>query len=93
MQTSTITLVKDKYKVANWKAYNASLYKHRDITLWIDTSVFGQWRDVDLSKKVVGKKQYPDGVILAYLTSGMQHHFALRQNNCMFYVYRAAHQW
>ena len=79
MQTSAITPAKDKYKVVIWKAYNASLCRRGDIALWIDTSVLREWRDINLSKKVVGEKQYPDSVILTCLTLCMQHHFALRQ--------------
>ena len=79
MQTSAITPAKGKYKVVNWKAYNASLCRRGDITLWIDSSVLREWRDIDLSRKVVGEKQYPDSVILTCLTLCMQHHFALRQ--------------
>lgn len=81
MQTSTITPAKDKYKIVNWKAYNASLCRRGDISLWIDESVLREWRDIDLSKKVVGEKHYPDRVILACLVLSMQYHLPLRQTS------------
>lgn len=79
MQTSSITPVKDKYKLKNWKAYNASLCQRGSLTLWIEDSVIRSWRDIDSSKKVVGQQTYPPNVILCCLLLKMQYHQPLRQ--------------
>lgn len=79
MQAPAITPVKDKYKLRNWKEYNSNLCKRGDVTLWIESSVLGEWRDIDLKKKVVGERQYPDSVILTCLVLSMQYHLPLRQ--------------
>ncbi|KZK81488.1 hypothetical protein PsW64_02572 [Pseudovibrio sp. W64] len=34
---------KDKYKVTNWAAYNDSLRRRGDITIWIDDCVAMNW--------------------------------------------------
>lgn len=79
MQTSLITPVKDKYKLSNWKAYNASLCQRGSLTLYIHESVLRSWRDIDISKKVVGEQTYSESIILCCLLIKMQYHQPLRQ--------------
>jgi Transposase DDE domain len=79
MQTSLITPAKDKYKLSNWKAYNSSLCKRGGLTLYIHESVILSWREIDISKKVVGEQTYPESIILCCLLIKMQYHQPLRQ--------------
>lgn len=79
MQTSQITPAKDSYKLRNWKAYNANLCQRGSLTLWIEDSVLRSWREIDISKQVVGEQLYPSSVILCCLVLKMQYRQALRQ--------------
>jgi transposase len=79
MQTSLITPVKDTYKLRNWKAYNSSLCQRGNLTLYIDKSVLRVWREIDITKKVVGEQTYPESIILCCLLLKMQYHQPLRQ--------------
>jgi transposase len=79
MQTSLITPVKYTYKLSNWKAYNASLCNRGSLTLYLEESVIRIWRDIDVSKKVVGEQTYPASIILCCLLLKMQYHQPLRQ--------------
>jgi hypothetical protein len=49
MSTSLPKADKPKYKVRNWKEYNASLCKRGDITTFIDPEILKEWEY--LSKK------------------------------------------
>ncbi len=62
------TQAKDRYKLINWKEYNAGLCKRGSLTLWIAEPVLEVWEQIDASKKVVGEKLYPDSIILCCLT-------------------------
>lgn len=73
------TPAKDKYKVQNWKAYNQSLCQRGRLRLWLEDSVWRQWRDIDVSKKVVGESLYADCVIQCCLVLGYVYSQPLRQ--------------
>lgn len=79
MQLQPTSPGKDKYKVQNWRQYNASLCQRGSLSLWIEDSVLRAWREVDVNQKVVGEKTYPDSVILCCLVLGIQYHQKLRQ--------------
>lgn len=79
MGIQRIPPIKNTQKIRNWKEYNKSLRKRGSLTLWITDSVLSDWRSIDLSKKVVGEKQYPDSVILCCLILSIQYHQKLRQ--------------
>jgi hypothetical protein len=79
MQTSLITPVKDTYKLNNWKVYNSNLCQRGSLLLYIDESVLRSWREIDISKKVVGEQTYPESIILCCLLIKMQYHQPLRQ--------------
>lgn len=79
MLPSTTTPGKDRYKVTNWKAYNKSLVSRGSLTLWLEDSVLRAWRDIDISKKVVGECLYADCVIQCSLLLGYVYHQPLRQ--------------
>lgn len=71
--------IKDTYKVKNWGTYNKSLCQRGSLTLWIEDSVMRAWRDIDLTKKVVGECVYPDSVIQCCLILGYNYGQKLRQ--------------
>jgi len=71
--------VKDSYKVKNWKAYNESLCKRGSLSLWIEDSLLRTWREVDVSRKVVGECLYADCIIECCLLLGKIYHQRLRQ--------------
>lgn len=79
MASQTLSPVKDKYKVKNWKAYNENLRKRGSITLWLDEDVLQIWGSIDFSQKTVGYQTYPDCIILCCLLISMQYGLALRQ--------------
>lgn len=79
MLPSTTTPVKDKFKISNWKAYNASLCKRGSLTLWIEDSVLREWKEIQVAKKVVGEKKYGDSIIQCCLLLGKVYHQPLRQ--------------
>ena len=79
MLPSTTTPVKDKYEVKNWKAYNKSLVNRGSLSIWLEDSVLRQWRDIDISKKVVGECLYGDSVVQCCLLLGCVYHQPLRQ--------------
>jgi len=49
MNESSTKTEKPKYKVRNWKEYNASLCKRGSLELFIDPEILKQW--AELSKK------------------------------------------
>ena len=79
MEKSVKSPRKATYKILNWKNYNASLQKRGRITVWIDAAALRQWKELDVRKKVVGEKTYPDFVIYLCLTLGAVYHQKLRQ--------------
>ena len=79
MSPSATTPAKDKYKIKNWKAYNRSLVQRGRISIWLEDSVLRAWRDIDVTKKVVGEQLYGDAVIQCCLLLGIVYHQPLRQ--------------
>ena len=79
MQPFPIAPAKDKYKVKNWKEYNASLCRRGQVTIWLENGVLREWRDIDACRRVVGEKTYPNAVILCCLTLGLVYGQKLRQ--------------
>lgn len=73
------TPAKYKYKVRNWKAYNQSLCQRGSLTLWLEDSVWREWRQIDVRKKVVGEPLYADCVIQCCLVLGYVYQQPLRQ--------------
>jgi len=71
--------VKKKYKVINWREYNAALVSRGDIHLWINQDAIAEW----LSKERSGKRgkplKYSETAIRTALTLGQVFRLTLRQ--------------
>lgn len=65
---------KKKYKVKNWKTYNASLKERGSLTLWISEDVADRWYGK-------GHDTYSDRAIEAMLTFHTLHHLPLRSTS------------
>lgn len=65
---------KRRYRVTNWREYNAALVARGSVTLWIDEAVISEWH------KVSGKGAvYSDGAILCALSLWVVYGLTLRQ--------------
>ena len=75
---------KDIYKPTDWKAYNDSLCLRGSLTLWLEDSVYREWRDLSTRGISVGEKHYPDIVILTCLT--LKQVYGLKFRQCTGFV-------
>jgi len=69
---------KTKYRVRNWAAYEESLRRRGDITLWFDEGAIDGWNAAP-SGRPGGQRQYSDLAIVTALTLRVVFHLALRQ--------------
>jgi len=69
---------KTKYKVRNWPAYDESLRKRGDITVWFDEAAVDAWKPRP-SCRPGGQQEYSDLAIVTALTLRLVFHLALRQ--------------
>lgn len=76
-----MSISKDKYKIKNWKAYNAALRTRGSVMLWLSEGFYRKWREIDATKKVVGEQLYPDVIIELCLTIGKVYDLPLRQTS------------
>ncbi|GHV49654.1 hypothetical protein FACS1894181_09120 [Bacteroidia bacterium] len=63
MDSQSITRSKDKYKIRNWKDYNAGLCKRGSLSLWLDKPVLWKWKRLINKRKEAGEVTYPAEVI------------------------------
>jgi hypothetical protein len=63
MSTPLSKANKPKYKVRNWKEYNASLCKRGSLTLFFDPETLKEWED--LSKKKEWLANAPIQIVLS----------------------------
>jgi len=76
---SKVTLkYKTKYRVRNWAAYEESLRRRGDITIWFDDDAVGSWNALP-SGRPGGQQEYSDLAILTSLTLRSLFHLGLRQ--------------
>ena len=71
-------LSKDKYKVTNWPAYNEGLKQRGSLTLWIDTDIASDWKQVAENKRG-GQKVYSALAIETCLVLRKVYRLPLRQ--------------
>jgi DDE family transposase len=73
-------LSKDKYKVKNWASYNEGLKRRGSITIWLNTEVTGQWKEMREGKlKRGGQRRYSNLAIETCLVVRKVYRLALRQ--------------
>jgi len=69
---------KTKYRVKNWPAYEKSLRRRGDITVWFDEGAIAAWK-APSSGRPGGQHRYSDLAIVTALTLPAVFHLALRQ--------------
>jgi len=69
---------KTKYRVTNWAAYEESLRKRGNITVWFDEGAINAW-NAPPSGRPGGQPKYSDFAIVTSLTLRLVFHLALRQ--------------
>lgn len=76
---SKVTLkYKTKYRVENWPAYEDSLRKRGDVTVWFDEDAIDTW-NAPPSGLAGGQRKYSDLAIVTVLTLRTVFHLQLRQ--------------
>lgn len=68
---------KIKYRIENWRDYNASLVQRGAITVWIATDDGNAWKPAQNGKRG-GQYQYSDAAIQCALTIKHRYHLPLR---------------
>ncbi len=69
---------KKKYRVKNWRAYEASLRRRGDITVWFNEDAVDAW-NAPATGRPGGQPKYSDLAIVTALTLRTVFHLALRQ--------------
>ena len=69
---------KQRYRVRNWRAYEAGLRKRGDLTLWFSEEAIAAWR-APSGEKPGGQRVYSDLAIEAGVTVRLVHGLALRR--------------
>jgi hypothetical protein len=70
---------RSKFKITNWKEYNASLVQRGSINFWIHKDAISEWHPKTKVKKHGGQIQYSDLAIQTCLTFRLLYRFGLRQ--------------
>src|SRR5215510_8042294 len=71
---------KPKYKVRNWREYNASLCHRGSLTLFFDSLLLKEWASISRQKKVAGEPTFNDSIIQCCLLVKLAYHLRLRQS-------------
>ena len=69
---------KTRYRVANWQAYNQSLVRRGDVTLWVAPEAIAAWTP-GRSGRRGGQRRYSNLAIETALTLRLIYHLPLRQ--------------
>jgi Transposase DDE domain len=72
------TKPKDKYRVTNWKEYNAGLKRRGSLTLWVDDKIAKRWYHTGPAKRG-GQLTYSSDCIVLLLTLKVTFRLAFRQ--------------
>ena len=67
-----------RYRVRNWRAYEAGLMRRGDMTLWLDEAAMAGWQAPPWTTPG-GQARYSDVAIELVLMLRLVFHFALRQ--------------
>ncbi|AHG50067.1 transposase (plasmid) [Rhizobium leguminosarum bv. trifolii CB782] len=71
-------IAKQKFKVTNWPAYNESLRRRGDLTVWVSDEALSQW-SASLRASRGGQPKYSDLAIAMCLTVRVVYDLPLRQ--------------
>ena len=69
---------KQKYRIRNWKEYNAALVKRGSLTLWFDEEAIAEWSKVEPSDKRGRPLKYSEIAIECMATLKEVYHLPLR---------------
>ena len=78
MQSKIHPTYKTKYRVANWAAYNQTLVRRGDVTVWVFSDAIAAWTP-GRSGLRGGQRRYADLAIETALTLRLLYHLPLRQ--------------
>jgi hypothetical protein len=69
---------KRRYRIRNWRDYNSALVRRGSLTLWVEESVVGRWRDTAAPARRGRRRLYSDLAITCALTLREVYHLPLR---------------
>ena len=69
---------KRRYRLRNWKHYNAALVQRGSLTLWVNDDVITAWRDTQETGKRGKPRTYSDTAVLCMATLKEVYHLPLR---------------
>jgi hypothetical protein len=69
---------KRRYRIRNWRDYNSALVRRGSLTLWVEESVAGRWRDSAAPMRRGRRRFYSDLAITCALTLREVYHLPLR---------------
>ena len=78
MKSKVHPTYKTKYRVANWPAYNQTLVRRGDVTVWVSAEAIAAWTPRRSGRRG-GQRRYSDLAIEAALTLRLLYHLPLRQ--------------
>jgi hypothetical protein len=69
---------KRRYRIRNWRDYNSALVRRGSLTLWVEQSAAGRWRDTASPVRRGRRRFYSDLAITCALTLREVYHLPLR---------------
>ena len=78
MRSKVHLTYKTKYRVANWAAYNQTLVRRGDVTVWLSSEAIAAWTPRRSGRRG-GQRRYSDLAIETALTLRLIYHLPLRQ--------------
>ena len=78
MKSKVHPTYKTKYRVANWPAYNQTLVRRGDVTVWVSSDAIAAWTPRRSGQRG-GQRRYSDLAIETALTLRLVYHLPLRQ--------------
>ena len=78
MKSKVHPTYKTKYRVANWPAYNQTLVRRGDVTVWVSSEAIVAWTPRRSGRRG-GQRRYSDLAIETALPLRLVYHLPLRQ--------------
>ena len=85
MKSKVHPTYKTKYRVANWPAYNQTLVRRGDVTVWLSSEAIAAWTPRRSGRRG-GQRRYSDLAIETALTLRLVYHLPLRQAEGFLYA-------